>query len=95
MNTELNPDVHHYGVEDTKVTFDGEGTLIINTCILHRHPVTGDSDIIKFAPSIVFAMITKLWTDITTTHSFLHFPSLGISDLNNKWHDTILMTINN
>lgn len=86
---QLKSNIHHDGVEVAKVTFDGEGAITINTGILRGHPVARYSHVVKSAPTIIFAMVAKLWADVTSIDAFDKFPSIGISDLNDKRHDTV------
>jgi len=94
MDNQLDSYIHHGGVENTEVTFDRESTLIINTGILHWHPVSGYSHVVKSAPPIVFAMVAKLRANVTSLDTFHHLPSVRISNLDYERHDTIGVTFN-
>ena len=57
---DVESNVHHYNVEYSKISHQGQFTLSIDFTNAHQHVCSGDADILKCSPAIILREVTNL-----------------------------------
>ena len=85
---------HHYWVHHSSISFHGNLSTLWNVTKSHKHVDSGDADLIKWTPSIVFRLVTNFRTEIAALYSGSDFPCVNVSYLDHESLDTIVIIIN-
>lgn len=91
LSNNLSADHHHNNVESSHISSNLKFACFVNVAESHKHISSRNTDLVKLSPSIVFRLITKLRTNITSFYSSLVLPSFSVSKLNHESLGSIIL----
>jgi len=83
----------HGWVQNSQITLDREVAFTINLDKSLQQLVPRNSDIFHGHPAIVLHVVTKFWTHVTSLDAGHMFMSLHVSDLDNEWAYTVVVSV--
>lgn len=84
---------NHRWIKNLDVTCDWNISFTINRYESLEHLLSWNTNIVNLHPTIIFGLISELWTHITSLNSWHMFVILKTSELNQKWTNTIFVFV--